>query len=123
MNEIKNVVNANDLSSGIDSYSFGTDGYIRLNNGFQIAWITKTITGNFALWGGSVYILQGTNLTAWPKPFTEVYMQNSCADATFYWLSNTAPTTTNPGDIRLFRVNSQNNASIVCTIYAFGKWK
>ena len=122
MNEIKNVVNGNDAFSGIESISLGTDGYVRFNNGLQIAWITKTITGNFTIWGGSVYFLQGTNLTAWAKPFTEVYYQNSSADATYYWMANTTPTTTAPGDVRIFRINSQNNASIVCTIYAIGKW-
>ena len=111
----------NVVKVGVDSYSLGTDGYIRYKNGFQIAWVKYTFTGNFTLWGGSIYYLNSGTLPNWPKAFTEVYYQNIQTDITF-WTATTYPTTTKPGMCRLLRVNGQNNASIDATIVAFGKW-
>lgn len=123
MNEIKSIVNGNDLSSGIDSYSFGTDGYIRYNNGFQIAWVSITITGNFTAWAGSVYYLNSSTPTDWAVPFTTVYSQSASAGGVFYWTTWDAPTTTTPGMVRLLRINAQNNANVPVVITAYGKWK
>lgn len=110
------------INSGIDSYLFGTDGYIRYNNGFQIAWVTLNVTGNFSAWAGSIYYLNSSTKN-WPQAFTEIYYQNATADQVFYWLANSTPTITASGMVRLLRVNGQNNVNIPITITGYGKWK
>ena len=108
-------------TSEVDSYSFGTDGYVRFKSGFQIAWVSYTFTGNFSSWAGSVYFLNSGTIQNWAKPFTAVYYQGCQADIT-YWTTSTYPGTTTPGMVRLLRINGQNNASVPATIFAFGKW-
>lgn len=121
--DLVSAINEVNDESGIDSYSYGTDGYIRYKNGFQIAWVTINVTGNFTAWAGSVYFLNSSTPTNWAKPFTAVYSQSASAGSLFYWLTCDAPTTTTPGMVRLLRINSQSNVNVPVTITAYGKWK
>ena len=121
---VEAVFNELDLLT-LDSYQISTNGYLRWKNGFQLAWVEQTVTGDFLQWNGNIYYLNvpSRDLPNWPVAFTEAWQQYVTTDQVFYWSTSEAPTTTAPGLIRFLKINSQTGASIKAKIFAFGKWE
>lgn len=107
----------------IDSYSFGTSGYVRLTNGFQIAWTTKQVTAGGTLWSGTGIYYSDHPLGNWVVPFsTYPYTVHSHCNSLQFWANAAGSSATSAGTVRCFRPNN-STATIWVGAIAFGKWK
>lgn len=109
------------LSEGtIESYLLAANGYVRFTNGFQIAWITKTVTAGGNAWGNVYY--SDHDLGNWAAPFETCYISTPYCNSGLYWCTITNVTATSAGTERCFRPNN-GTASIYIGAIGFGKWK
>ncbi len=109
------------LSPGIDSSHLGTNGYIRLQNGLQIAWVEKQVSVTLQAWG-NIYFADVSNMPNWEVPFTSVYQQYVTCNNKQFWFGVDDPTTTSPGSIRVLRATGGNH-NIYIKAIAIGSWK
>lgn len=104
----------------IDSYLFDENGYVRFTNGFQIAWITKTVTAGGNAWGNVYY--SDHDLGNWAAPFETCYISTPCCNSGLFWCTITGYNALSAGSVRCFRPNN-GTASIWVGVIGFGKWK
>lgn len=111
-----NVENA--INEIINSQNLLSNGYIRFDNGFQIAWVTNTIDGEETVWNGIHY--KEKYMGNWPVPFVTIFgaYSNQNGDG---WTGIRNYSTTNVGNIRAFRPNTVGTPII--TAIGFGTWK
>lgn len=105
----------------IESYRLGTIGYIRFKNGIQFAWVEKSVNFTMASWGNIFYYDLET-LPDWAVPFTKVYQKYTTSDNKQFWFGNDDATTTNPGNIRVYRATT-GSYGIWIKVIAIGQWK
>ena len=106
----------------VDSDLTANDGYIRYENGLQIAWKSATAIAGGTLWGGSNIYYSDHTLGDWAMPFTNIFNAISSIKATQFWTTCDSYTNTNAGTLRAFRPNSSTQSAVI-SIIAIGLWK
>ena len=109
------------LSPVINSSHLGTNGYIRLQNGLQIAWVEKQVSVTLQTWG-NIYYADVSNMPNWEVPFTAVYQQFATINNKQFWAGSDGASTTAPGSIRVLRATG-GTQSISVKAIAIGSWK
>ena len=114
--ELANLVG----EGGVESSLLGTNGYIRFENGFQIAWLSKQVTAGGTQWGNIYY--SDHDLGKWAKPFAVCYTTSPYSNSSQYWATVSGSGNANAGSVRCFRPNNSTSNVWVGAI-GFGKWK
>lgn len=114
----EDILNGTIVESNLNSLN----GYIRYDNGLQIAWKSATVVAGGTLWGGSNMYYSDHSLGNWAASFTNIFNAISSVKASQFWTTCEAYTTTSSGSIRAFRPNSSTQ-SVVVSIVGIGTWK
>lgn len=103
------------------TYDFTADnGYIRFDNGLQIAWKSVTASAGGTSWANIWY--SDHEMGNWKVAFNTLFTCVASAKGTQYWCGYADSNTTNAGKVRCFRPNNQVN-SVQISIIGIGKWK
>lgn len=114
--------NYEDILNGtiVESDLTASNGYIRYENGLQIAWKSATVVAGGTAWGNIYY--SDHTLGNWAKAFTNVFNVLTSVDATQYWTTCNGYTTSSTGTVRAFRPNN-GTLSVKLTAIGIGTWK
>lgn len=124
-----NETNLNKLENGLelvadeaifDSDLTANNGYIRYENGLQIAWKSARVTAGGTSWENLYY--SDHSMGNWAASFKTIYNAVPSISATQYWCSTGGYSATSAGTVRAYRPNSQTLSAVV-SIIGIGLWK
>ena len=99
----------------------GSSGYIRYDNGIQIAWKQATVTAGGTAWTGTGLYYSDHSMGNWEQPFSSILSVSSGVNSIQYWTTNGNISNTSAGTIRALRPTSVTQ-SVAIWIMAIGTW-
>lgn len=105
---------------GIHSKSLGNNGYIRFNNGLQIAWRYLSTSGGGTPWGYLYY--SDHSMGNWNASFKNLYFFTPVTNSLMYWCTVGSTSASSAGTARVFRPTS-GVTTIIIRVIGFGTWK
>ena len=105
-----------------DSDFTADDGYVRFENGLQIAWKKANVTAGGTAWSGTAVWYSDHNMGNWKIPFDTIFTAISDVEAPQFWTNTFTVTKNSAGTIRCFRPNSSTGPAKI-SIIGIGTWK
>ena len=107
----------------IDDYDFtNNNGYIRYDNGLQIAWKSITETAGGTVWSGTGVYYSDHTMGDWAVPFTNIFNVISNINGAQYWATSYNFGNSSAGIIRAFRPNN-GTLQVTLSVIGIGTWK
>lgn len=112
------ILNGTIVESNLDH----TNGYVRFDNGFQIAWKSVTDVIGGTAWSGTSVYYSDTSMGDWAKPFNTIFTVVSSVFASQYWSTCFNYSNTSAGTFRAYRPNNGAQSNKI-TVIGIGTWK